>query len=178
VYLTRHCVTLQAWHQILSLASLVSPTLTALTHGASIWIASLGWFVTVQYFALVYPSKPFEEDCQLWWSRGVHFRELGTVLHAPALPIAVLDLLVGKSAPVLSAAVLVRGTLGVMVVYVLLYLSLMILNYKAAGVWPYGFMKGLGVDVRKWVTFVAGQITVLLTFALANWVLLLLRAYI
>jgi len=172
-YLTRHCVTLQAWHQVLSFASVWIPGLVAPTHGFSICVATLGWFVTIQYFVLVVPSQPFKDDIELWRKRGVHFKELGEILHVPALPIAVLDLLFGKTAAVLHAAVSMPATGTLLAAYVLIYLSLIAANYRVVGVWPYGFMKSF--SPMKWVTFIVGQVAVLMVFLAANAVLLCLR---
>lgn len=176
IFLTRHGVCLQAWHQVLSLASLWYPSLIVPTHGICIWIASLGWFVTIQYFVLVAPNEQFQKDCVMWKKdRGVQFKEVGFLLHALALPIAVADMALVRNASVLQATVSLPSSFAVVFAYVFLYLTLITINYGLVGVWPYGFMKEFGTNLKKWVVFVFGQCLVISVFFGANVLIYLLK---
>lgn len=70
VYLTRHCLTLQFWHQVFSLLCAWAPSLAAVTNGLSVCMGALGAFVTIQYFALVVPAEGFKEECKQWAEKG------------------------------------------------------------------------------------------------------------
>lgn len=60
IYLSRHILALQAWHQVFSCASARYPWLTGKTHGVSIFIATLAWFHTIQYFTVVHSNSIFK----------------------------------------------------------------------------------------------------------------------
>merc|ERR1712008_180127 len=169
---------LQAWHQVFSLLSAFSPRLTVLTHGMSIWIASLGWFVTIQYFALVVPNALFKRECEIWRERGVQFKEVGIVLHLPAFLIAVLDLLLAKNVTVLRGALSIPRSLILVVIYVVMYLAVISVNYTKTGLWPYGFMKSFGTNPRKWAAFLTTQVITMLVFFFSNVLIVYAKAYL
>jgi len=168
VALTRHCLALQAWHQVMSLLSFAFPQLVALTHGVSVWIATLGWFVTIQYFVLVVPSPAMEEECAEWAERDVQFREVGLVNHVFALPIALVDLVWAKNAADLNAFVDTKRTFGLVFLYLPFYLTLISINFNITGYWPYGFMKEFGTNPKKWAGFLLVQAGILTAFVCVN----------
>jgi len=175
VYLTRHCLALQAWHQVLSLFSNASPWINALTHGMCIWISALGCFVTIQYFALVVPSTSMKEECQRWRDRGVQFQEVGFLVHITGLPVAVLDLLFAKSTAELGEALSMTRTVALATLYSFLYLGIVVANYQVTLTWPYGLMNDLGTSIRKWAVFIAKQVIILEVFVLLSWLIVWFR---
>lgn len=62
-----------------------------------------------------------------------------------------------------------------MVLYFVLYVCLIVINFLLVGYWPYTFMANFGKDLRKWAAFLAGQCTVLFTIAAINWAIFYLR---
>mmetsp|Transcript_37541 Transcript_37541/g.74540 ORF Transcript_37541/g.74540 Transcript_37541/m.74540 type:complete len:291 (+) Transcript_37541:69-941(+) len=175
IYLTRHGLALQAWHQILSLASVVSPQLNLMTHGATLWVAAFGWFICIQYFVMVVPSQACQEEFALWKSRGLDFEGIDFLVHAPALPIALLDVAYAKSAPLLRAAVDSSRIYCFLPGYIVFYLCVITWNHRRVGVWPYGLMRALGTSVSKWAMFLCTQTLVMITFATLNLFLIFLR---
>mmetsp|Transcript_97873 Transcript_97873/g.204083 ORF Transcript_97873/g.204083 Transcript_97873/m.204083 type:complete len:302 (-) Transcript_97873:83-988(-) len=174
-YLTRHCICMQACHLSFSCLAWAIPSLAVLTDAMVVWVGALGWFVTIQYFILVVPSKPFQQDCDLWAGRGVQFKEVGAVVHVPAMFLALADLLLSRSAAGLREAFDFKNTYELVLLYTLFYLAVIVLNHQVTDKWPYGFMNDLGVDPRKWAKFVFGQVAVLCAFTTANWLLLLAK---
>lgn len=168
VYLTRHCITLQAWHQVFTVASFWSPWLSAKTHGVCILIAALSWFVTIQYFLLVAPNPDFLEECRVWKERGVQFKEFNRFLHIPALVISVFDVAL-RSLSVLQLTLTLSRSLIAVVFYVVFYLSVIVTNFSFTKAWPYSFLSEFGTDITKWASFVAQQLAILWIFASINW---------
>merc|ERR1719320_2016049 len=125
--------------------------------------------------SLVHYSQGMKEECAMWAARGVQFRESSLVVHLPALPLALLDLVISKDAAVLRAAANLSRTVLWVVVYVAIYLSVIITNYRLSGRWPYSFMNALGVDPVRWAKFIATQLFVILTLVLMNWLVLLVK---
>jgi len=177
VYLTRHGLVLQTWHQILSLASVVSPHLDLMTHATAPWAAAFGWFICIQYFVVVVPSKTAQEEIEVWNKRGVDFAGINFLAHAPALPIALLDVVCAKSAPLLRVAVSAPVVYIFLIGYIFFYLSIIILNYRWVGAWPYGLLKGLGTSISKWAAFVGMQSLVFMVFGTVNMLLIWVRTW-
>lgn len=161
IYLTRQCLTLQAVHQTLSLFAHSSSHLSAVTHGTAVWIAALGFFVTMQYFLLVVPSKGFQEECQAWHRKGVHFEEVSAFLHIPAAVIAFVDLLFVRNPLLMHVCFSLRATLILTALYTVSYLGLVVGNYQMTGHWPYAMMEEYGTDPYKWAFFVCRQMVVI-----------------
>merc|ERR1712194_278766 len=98
VFLTKHCLTLQAVHQVCTFVTSISDTTLAqvayLSNCISFWIGGLGCFVTVQYVVLVHNNAEFKAACQERISRDPpdNLRRKCLILHIFALPLAVLDI--------------------------------------------------------------------------------------
>merc|ERR1711879_797793 len=127
--------------------------------------------------SLVHYSQGMKEECGMWAARGVQFREASLVVHLPALPLALVDLVMSKDAAVLRVAVNLSRTVLWVVVYVAFYLSVIIANYKLCGRWPYSFMNALGVDPMRWAKFIATQLFVIMMLVLMNWLVLLVKTW-
>lgn len=175
IYLTRHCLEYQAIHQVLSAFSLVYPSLTAITHSMSMWVAGLGMFVTVQYWKLVKPNPGFIHECKIWQERGVQFEALNDLLHEPAFFIAAFDVLVAKNSDVLSESVSMMVTLEWVFVYTVFYIALIWTNHLMTGEWPYMFLNEFGINLRQWAFFACNQCGVLLGFVSTSWLLMQLN---
>jgi len=176
IYLTRHCITLQAIHLVLSVMATWSQWLTALTNGMTLWIAGLGWFVTIQFFLLVAPNPGYKEECKIWQSRGVQFKELMHFLHIPSLFLGSLDVLFGKAASGLQLHTSMPSLIVLPFVYVVFYLTIIVVNKHMTGKWAYMFLDEYGHDIGKWTVFVLKQSGILLAFLFANWLLFKMRA--
>lgn len=174
IYLTRHGLMLQAWHQFFSWMSWASPSLAVLTHSWAMPIGALSAFVTIQFFALVFWSPGYQESIKEWKEKGVQYGAIGIVLHLPALLIALVDLLFVKDVALLRAVVSFR-TLTAIFFYIIVYLSLMFGNFAMLSVWPYTFLNQFGTDPKKWAGFVVVQVGLLYVFALVLWILVSLR---
>ena len=139
IFLTRHVLALQAVHFALSFLSTHVEGfewLIGTTHTASVFIAALGIFVTIQYFTLVSPDKDFSAECLLWKQRGCHFRMIQDCVHIPAGFIAVLDLLFVKDSFVLrETAVPMNEMLLYFFVFVVYYMSLVHTNFYVTKQW-------------------------------------------
>ncbi|CAE7420432.1 unnamed protein product [Symbiodinium natans] len=156
VYLTRHCIAFQAWHQVLTLLAPFSPMLGAATNGLCISVGGLGWFVTMQYFSLVVPADGFKEECKKWAERGVAFGPVQHALHIPPFFIGALDLFLRPSA-LLARSLNVFSCLRFGAFYVVVYVAVFFGNYQLTGKWPYAFMDAFGTDVAKWSKFITVQ---------------------
>eukprot|EP00927_Polykrikos_kofoidii_P042204 TRINITY_DN36058_c0_g1_i1.p1 TRINITY_DN36058_c0_g1~~TRINITY_DN36058_c0_g1_i1.p1 ORF type:complete len:320 (+),score=25.57 TRINITY_DN36058_c0_g1_i1:107-961(+) len=169
IFLTRHGLTLQAIHMVLSsiAAWFAIPRLLQLTDGMTFWIGSLGCFVTVQFFALVWNHPDFKERCARLAAQNppVNLKRKAASLHAPGLFIAVLDAWVGKSHENLSHGCSILASLGMVGFYAVLYTCLIVLNFKMTGAWPYGVLKAL-TSAPRWVAFILGQMAILTVFCL------------
>eukprot|EP00435_Cladocopium_sp_Y103_P010393 s2285_g2.t1 len=160
VYLTRHCLTLQFWHQVFSLLCAWVPSLAAVTNGLSVCMGALGAFVTIQYFALVVPAEGFKEECKQWAEKGVNFREVQHVLHDLCL----------RSTSTLRETLSFPGDMAFGMFYSTFYIVVFFFNYKLTGRWPYLFMEHeFGTDVKKWSVFILKQIIVITLIIVANW---------
>lgn len=178
VYLTRHCLTLQFWHQVFSLLRAWAPSLAAVTNGLSVCMGALGAFVTIQYFALVVPAEGFKEECKQWAEKGVNFREVQHVLHVPALFIGLADLCL-RSTITLRETLSFPGDMAFGMFYSTFYIVVFFFNYKLTGRWPYLFMEHeFGSDVKKWSVFILKQIIVITLIIVANWGVFFLKTLI
>lgn len=176
IYLTRHCLTLQFWHQVFSLLCSWSPYLAATTNGLSVCIGALGAFVTIQYFALVVPAEGFKEECKQWAEKGVNFREVQHVLHVPALFIGLADLSL-RSTHTLRQTLSFPVDMSFGMFYSIFYIILFFFNFKLTGRWPYLFMEHeLGTDPKKWSVFILKQIMVITFIILVNWCVFYLKS--
>ena len=180
IFLTRHVLALQAVHFSLSFLSNNVESfgwLIGITHAASVFIAAMGIFVTIQYFTLVSPDKDFASECRLWKERGCHFRMIQDWIHIPAGFIAVLDLLFVKDETILlETSVPMKEMLLYFFFFVLYYVALVHLNFNMTKQWyvfflshyfeplprihipslvfrPYGMLKKLGHSPIKWAKF-------------------------
>ena len=139
IFLTRHVLALQAVHFSLSLLSNNVESfgwLIGITHTASVFIAALGIFVTIQYFTLVSPDKDFASECRLWKERGCCFRMIQDWIHIPAGFIAVLDLLFVKDVTILlETSVPMKEMLLYFFFFVLYYMALVHFNFSMTKQW-------------------------------------------
>lgn len=163
IFLTKHCLVLQAWHQVFSVLAPFSSWLTALTHGVSLWVASLGWFVSLQFMWLVRRNPDFLAMCELWEARGVQYKHVAYLVHLPGFVVAVLDLFLLKDATRLMATVSVLRTFVLPCVYVGFYLLLISFNFRLTGFWPYRAMQGFGGNVctPSWAVFLGAPLMML-----------------
>lgn len=169
VFLTRHCLMLQAVHLTVSLLAsiLQSASLGGLTSCISMWIGSLGCFVTVQYFSLVHFNPEFVSTCQERRCRDPPDNLRGKCfwIHIFALPLAVLDIVLARSHAELHAhSSLIAGLLLVFL-YVVFYLCLIVANFYASGHWPYAVLKQFKT-CRQWAVFLVAQFFIICVFFL------------
>jgi len=168
VFLTRHCLTLVCWHMVYSLLSFLSPLLFAMTHGMTIWISSLGWFVSIQYFVLVRPNPAYKETNDLWAERGVNREFASMAIHIPPCILCTLDLFLGKQHQVLNLATNFFFSWLINFVYTVFYLSGMWTNCWVVGAYPYTFMNEFKT-VIDWTPFVLKQVLVMMALSVVNW---------
>lgn len=167
VFLTRHCLSLQAAHMVFSLVASAAgiPWLLRLTYGVSLWIGMLGWFVTIQYFALVHFNKDLQAKCKEVETRDppYYLRAVLVGLHTPALPLATLDLWLGKSHAVLFKECSLPLTAALTLGYTVFYVGLIAINHWFTGGWPYAVLAELK-SLKRWAAFVLGQTVILYMF--------------
>jgi len=172
VFLTRHCLTLQAVHLVASFLAgvLGSSFLARTTNCISLWMAGLGWFVTVQYFSLVHFNPEFVKTCAAKLARDPPYplRTLCIWVHVFALPLAVLDVAVARQHGVLRADSSIIASLVMIVFYILFYIGLISTNFRATGYWPYAFLKEL-TTIGKWINFLVAQSVIITVFCLISW---------
>jgi len=174
VFLTKHCLTLQAVHQVASFMAGALPanfvSVVPLVNCMSICIGSLGFFVTVQYFELVHFNPDFVTMCTERISRDPpdNLRRNSFLVHIFALPLAVMDITVGKSHTQLHEVSSFGVTLAMQFFYVIFYLSAIAVNFKATGHWPYAVLKQFKT-LRSWANFVFVQTTTLSVFCSILW---------
>ncbi|CAE8669359.1 unnamed protein product [Polarella glacialis] len=170
LFLTQHCLVLQAIHVALSLLASAAEleSLQRLTDGLSLFVGALGCFVTVQYFALVHRHPDFKELCATLAQRSPPYdlSKLMIALHVPALPLAFLDIGFAKSHQVLATDISIAGTAWMCLGYVCFYVTLIAANHRATGEWPYGVLEGLGGSLPKWAAFIAAQTVILYVFGI------------
>lgn len=168
LFLTRHCVALQAVHMVLSAcgAAMGNDYLQKLSYGMTLVIAALGSFVTIQFFTLVHNHPDYLKKCDSMKNkRGffglLTFRSYVAAFHVPALAIALFDVLIAKRHSLLrGGGCSLQNTFCLLLFYVLFYTALIWCNFFATGYFPYGVLKELGTLV-KWIGFMIVQ-TVLL----------------
>merc|ERR1712232_913946 len=137
-----------------------------LTHGSTLWIGALGFFVTIQFYTLVHSNPEYIAKCKDMASkRGffglLTFRGYMSMLHALALPLAFCDVVFAKHHSLLrEGACSLLATACMILFYCLFYVALVWCNYFATGYFPYAVLRELKSAV-KWLIFLAGQ-TVLL----------------
>lgn len=174
IFLTKHCLVLQAWHQLFSVLAPLSSWLSALTHGISLWVAALGWFMTVQFLLLVRNHPDFLAMCELWESRGVQYKRVAYLVHVPASMVAVLDLIIVKDATCLLATLSFPRTFALPCAYIGFYYLLILLNFRLTGFWPYRAMQGFGGSACApgWAVFLGAPLVMLLAAVGVNALLL------
>lgn len=173
--LTRHCMILQAVHLSLSFygAATNNSYVLRLTYGATYWVGALGWFVTIQFFTLVFNNKDFVAKCkEMSTKRGlcglVDFRGFNAWLHVPALPLAVCDVVFAKRHVLLLGDATSFTTTGLMMLfYCIFYIAFVWCNYFATGFFPYAVLRELK-SVTSWIIFVVVQTILLLIFVLCS----------
>eukprot|EP01063_Lacrimia_lanifica_P023652 TRINITY_DN3128_c0_g3_i1.p1 TRINITY_DN3128_c0_g3~~TRINITY_DN3128_c0_g3_i1.p1 ORF type:complete len:297 (+),score=73.57 TRINITY_DN3128_c0_g3_i1:77-892(+) len=159
VFLTRNVLCIQAIH---SVASFVSP---AVANAVAVYVAGMGLFVTIQYFVLVHWNRDFVQVCKHWAERGVPYRELMFYVHLPAGFVGLSDLAFAKPRAPLEASIAdYTGIVKTLLAFVAYYMTLIHVNHRLTGEWPYPFMYPLGTSVSKWAVFTAVQSSVLLVF--------------
>lgn len=176
LFLTRHCLSLQAVHMTLSFyaAWTNDAYVQQLVYGSSLWIGGLGFFVTIQYFLLVHNNPEFVAKCKdnvrLRGFFGLlDFRGFMGWLHIPALPLACFDTIVAKRHSfLLEGAVSLPATAAMIVFYCCFYVGLVLCNYAATGYYPYAILKGLQT-VPKWLAFIFGQAFIMVVFCAICW---------
>lgn len=177
VYLTRHCIAMQAWHQVLTLLAPLSPMLGAMTNGLCICVGALGWFVTMQYFSLVVPHEGFKAECKKWQERGVAFEQVQHVVHVPPFFVGALDLFIRPSS-LLTRALRMSSCLQFGAFYVVVYVLVFMGNYQLTGKWPYAFMDAFGTNVAKWAKFITMQALLIIAIIMVNWALYCLKSFL
>ena len=176
IYLTRQVLAIQAFHVVAScLADFdLWPAMRVPTHSASVLVAGLGIFVTIQFFALVYNDPTFLDECQKWAKRGIPFRFLHAWVHIPCGFLAIVDILVIKDRLLLRAATSpLTDLVGYFCVYVLCYMALVHGNHYVTGFWPYGVMRDLGETWgTAWTGFCLLQTAILTVFLTVAWLIM------
>merc|ERR1711879_161456 len=136
-------------------------------HALALWLSGPANFVTIQFFVLVWRHKDFKAACERWKGKGVPFKEAMLILHAFQLPMAVLDVLLLKDRVALLALTPSPTWLAVLfIVFIAYYLSIVFMNFKLKGVFPYGIMRDCGTSRKKWARLVGVQIGVLVVLFL------------
>lgn len=168
IFLTRHCLFYQALHLLLSFVASFCrlKDLRLLTDGVTLWIGMLGCFVTVQYFALVHRHPDFKEKCIRCAEQNppYYLREIMILLHATALPLAILDVGFAKSGFRLEADLSVPLTAAMCLGYVCFYVVFIVVNHRITGDWPYGILEDLEGNLWKWILFLLAQTGILYLF--------------
>merc|ERR1712008_537180 len=124
----KHCLTLQAVHQVCSfVTSIFGASLARVAYFSnciSFWIGGLGCFVTVQYVVLVHNNVEFKAACQERISRDPpdNLRRKCLILHIFALPLAILDISLARNHSELREDASIVVTLCGVLFYVLFYL--------------------------------------------------------
>lgn len=175
IYLTRHGLTLQAWHQVLSLLSFIWPRLAVLSHSCSMMVGTLGVFVTIQFNLLVVPNLGYKDEVEAWKDKGVQFGLLQKIIHIPALFISLMDILVIKDLELLHASMSWSAILLLFFMYIVIYLIVLMTNFRLTQRWPYKFMNAFGTDAKKWAGFVCMQTATLCIFWVSLWCAFLMR---
>jgi hypothetical protein len=161
IYLTRLGIATQAVHQLLSLDS----RFDSLTNGAmAFFVASLAWFVTIQFYALVVPNPEYQKEVKLWEERGVPFKMINNVTHVPPLFVACVDLVLCKDRSALELGV----APALLMAFSVFYVCHIFANFATTGYFPYAFLKEYGLSPKKWFFFVLKQQCILAVFAGAN----------
>lgn len=172
LFLTQHCLTLQAIHLVVSLIAFAGPvpSLVRLTNCISLWIGGLGCFVTVQYFSLVHDNPEFVATCAETVSRDppYNLRIKCFWLHIFALPLAVLDVMVSRNHEELRCDSSLVVSLLMLFFFTVFYLSIIVANFSATGHWPYNFLKELKT-LGAWAGFMIVQSAILCVFCLSLW---------
>eukprot|EP00754_Rhynchopus_humris_P050542 Rhum_TRINITY_DN9008_c0_g1::Rhum_TRINITY_DN9008_c0_g1_i1::g.31438::m.31438 len=159
IYLTRQVIVFQAIHCFLGLF------MPEVANVMSVIISGLGIFVTIQYFTLVHFNQVFRDECKVWESKGVPFRDMMAVLHVPAGALGLIDVLFTRSRPALQASTPDGHVLaGLIATYTVLYTLLLHWNFAKTGYWPYPVLDPLGRCWKKWSKFISVQTTILSSF--------------
>lgn len=174
VFLTRHCLTLQAVHLVVSLLASILPgsfpALGAITNCISLWVGSLGCFVTVQYFTLVHFNPVFVASCNERINRDPpdNLRRKCFLVHIFALPLALVDIAVCRNHELLQKDSSLGVSFLMIVMYVLFYLSVIVVNFRITGHWPYDVLKGFKT-LFAWAGFVLVQAAIMCIFCAVLW---------
>ncbi|KAJ9462580.1 hypothetical protein DIPPA_10481 [Diplonema papillatum] len=165
VFLTRQVLTLQAIHSVVSVFQPeVANTMCTL-------VAGFGVFVTVQYFTLVHWDPDFLASVRLFKTFGVPLREQMAWQHLPAGILGLADVLCIKPREaVLAALPNTSTTASVVLVYVLLYLTLIHVNFSWTTEFPYGILRPFGSfrsNPKAWLNFAGVQTLILGSFTAA-----------
>eukprot|EP00929_Paragymnodinium_shiwhaense_P071111 TRINITY_DN36127_c0_g1_i3.p2 TRINITY_DN36127_c0_g1~~TRINITY_DN36127_c0_g1_i3.p2 ORF type:complete len:189 (-),score=10.04 TRINITY_DN36127_c0_g1_i3:180-746(-) len=161
---------LQSMHFILSWlgAWLRWLWLVQLTDAMTYCIASLGMYVTIQFFVLVLPHPAFAERCAQFARKGRPIRNAAIAAHIPGILLAILDIREFKDPARLHKSCSLQASYCMIFAYVVMYVGLISLNNKATGDWPYSILRGL-TSTSKWATFVILQSVVISGFCFCLW---------
>eukprot|EP00927_Polykrikos_kofoidii_P058123 TRINITY_DN52467_c0_g1_i1.p1 TRINITY_DN52467_c0_g1~~TRINITY_DN52467_c0_g1_i1.p1 ORF type:complete len:318 (-),score=33.29 TRINITY_DN52467_c0_g1_i1:48-1001(-) len=175
IFLTRHCLALQFMHVACSFvaAALHWWFLEILVSGMTLLIGALGCFVTIQYFTLCHFHPDFVKKRAQMMSRTPPHDSgrVQVIVHVPALPLALLDLVIAKNREIVRSQCSILATVVITLFYVLFYLFLILANFSATKRWPYPVLKSLS-RLYHWVFFVVAQVGVVTVFVTTLWALM------
>ena len=170
-FLTRWGLTLQPVYFALSLIGEVTGALgpRRAAYALAVPIASVGIFVTVQFYTLVTRAPAYPEVVARWTARGVAYERMQALVHAPAALLGLADLHVAKGAALLQNALPAYGSLvQCNAAFALLYLTVISANKLATGHYPYMMMAKLDT-IGKFGRFALVQVGVFQVFLLLAW---------
>jgi hypothetical protein len=170
-FLTRWGLTLQPVYFALSLVGEATgaPAPRRAAYALAVPVASVGAFVTVQFYTLVTRAPTYPPVVTRWTQRGVRYELLQALVHAPALLFGVADLHVAKQRALLHAAMPHYGAMVcTSAAFAALYLSVMVANKLLTGHYPYMMMAKLDT-FGKFGKFAAVQVGVFQVFLLLAW---------
>jgi len=158
--LTRHCITMQMLHLTFSFIGAAAgiQSLVRMTNGFCLFSGCSGFYVTIQYFSLVHYHPDFLARCERMASLDppLNYRWMNTVLHSPALVLAVLDITLAKKRSAVATDCSLPASLMLCIFYVVFYLVFITINHRATGRWPYSFLKEFGTW-QQWAAFLGMQ---------------------
>ena len=170
-FLTRWGITLQPLYFALSLlgevTGAVGPRRAACA--LAVPVASVGAYVTVQFYTLVTRADAYPAVVKRWIDRGVAYEPLQALVHAPALALGAADLMLVRDHALLQAAMPGYGSLmRCNAAFAGLYLLMLVCNKAATGHYPYLMMAKFDTP-GKFGRFALLQLAVFQGFLLLTW---------
>lgn len=177
LFLTRHCIIYQVSHLSLSFIGTVFEIafIQRLVYGSTLWVGALGFFVTIQFFLLVWNNPKFVETCDKMEAAGhrcfcglISFRGYDALIHIPPICLSICDVTLVKQHDILASACSLRTTCVFVLAYCAFYVVFVKLNFAVTGHYPYALLEKFD-SVSKWIGLTAGQAATVLVFVMCNY---------